>query len=79
MTNDSSLQSGSKVEIAIVELQRNVYVHAFCHSEEGSRLEIQSYRVFTVPNLETQARSLCDKGNNQLRVIGMFSSGATSY
>jgi hypothetical protein len=28
-------------------------VHAFCHSEEGSRLDTQSYRVFTVPNLET--------------------------
>jgi hypothetical protein len=28
-------------------------VQAFCHSEEGSRLDTQSYRVFTMPNLET--------------------------
>jgi hypothetical protein len=33
-------------------------VQAFYHSEEGSRLDTQSYRVFTMPNLETGARSL---------------------
>jgi hypothetical protein len=28
-------------------------VHAFCHSEEGSRLDTQSYRVFNTSNLDT--------------------------